>query len=440
MAYEVLPIRTAFSLRSLWRGATKFQVTPVKVLQRTNDFSILEVADSAGARLKIKATRQFVPLFHTAHSSVNFAWKECGRLRFGCQVPTETLTEDLFLLRDQSNIARSACDPHYRPLPEFFEPWAQQWASSEQSTDDLPEPWMEGKFDFSDGQGTHGNRASNPDHLPAQGHQSELPSADGRSDSKASPKLRAGDSVLRAPILPADTIDTTSCSAQQTPTCADEHAFEYQDHDEPWAHCQGNIRQGFHFDQLSHPDHHLPEWFGSRQTTSSTLTGNDYHSLPTRPCAVSKDELFLQSNSRVLSTCYACVSGVYRLLSKGANVRTLRSYPNNRESPLVSTSSSCLRDEIHTCIPYSVDGNPDQGDFVKAYWIQTSTGTHMKKVDFVDVLDLRQFCHRNQIRYGWEPRFGKQSHSYQQSGRKEPSKLTLMIHLISPVNKNSLVS
>lgn len=210
MAYEVLPIRTAFSLRSLWRGATKFQVTPVKVLQRTNDFSILEVADSAGARLKIKATRQFVPLFHTAHSSVNFAWKECGRLRFGCQVPTETLTEDLFLLRDQSNIARSACDPHYRPLPEFFEPWAQQWASSEQSTDDLPEPWMEGKFDFSDGQGTHGNRASNPDHLPAQGHQSELPSADGRSDSKASPKLRAGDSVLRAPILPADTIDTTS--------------------------------------------------------------------------------------------------------------------------------------------------------------------------------------------------------------------------------------
>lgn len=54
MAYDALSLSKAFSSRTLWKGAKRFQITPVKVLQRTRDFSILEVTDCSGVWMNPK--------------------------------------------------------------------------------------------------------------------------------------------------------------------------------------------------------------------------------------------------------------------------------------------------------------------------------------------------------------------------------------------------
>ena len=172
-----------------------------------------------------------------------FAWQECGRLRFGCQRPAKPLADDPFLLWDQSVIARSTSDPAYRPLQEFFEPWAQQWASSEQyagfgmvsQADDLTEPWMEGKFgtiDLPDEQGVSIHQQGNLDHRQAQSHSSST--------------LSVADNI------------------------------EPDDFPEPWAF-NHVIKMTMSLERTIRDQvNHLPEWYGVSNTINSTSAGSVY--------------------------------------------------------------------------------------------------------------------------------------------------------------------
>ena len=123
-------------------------------LHRAARFSILAVETQDGIQMELKIANHLLHAFHTDHQSMILAWTEGGKLRFGCQLPTHSSEEDLFLTQDKSKTPRSALDSSYRPLQEFFEPWAQQYASVEQTAgfglvsqqDELTEPWMEGRF------------------------------------------------------------------------------------------------------------------------------------------------------------------------------------------------------------------------------------------------------------------------------------------------------
>ena len=415
MAYDAIPISAAFAWKTSWKKATRFQITPVQVLQRTKDFSLLEASDNAGIRLKIKVPRRFLSLFHTAHCSVIFAWKESGKLRFGCQSPAAPVMEDPFLSRDESSIVRTAYDPDYRPLQEFFEPWAQQWASSEQyaglgmmsQADDLTEPWMEGKFGTAtlpNEQGVSAHQQSNLDHHQVWNSLPTLP-ATGNFQPDDYPEPWAYNHVIEVNM-------------------ALERTLMSQDQDEPWAYRFGNRQQGSNFDKSSYSGCHAPEWSGYPPTTSSTSTGKDDHTRPIRPYAIGNDEPLLHSNSRVSSTCYACISGFYHLLSRSVRTRISRSYPHQRDSLPVPVPSPPFGNWTNTDTLHYVGESTEQGDFVKQYWMQTSTNTHTKQIDFLDLLDLRQFCDRNLIRHDWNPRFGKQTRSCQPYGRQEPFKST----------------
>ncbi|CAK9040888.1 unnamed protein product [Durusdinium trenchii] len=86
-----------------------------QVLQRTRDFVILTAVDPEGVLLKLKVPQRDIP-----------------------------------------KLGGKKWDPDYRPIEDFFEPWAQQFASSEQQAgyglvsqfDELTEPWMEGGATF----------------------------------------------------------------------------------------------------------------------------------------------------------------------------------------------------------------------------------------------------------------------------------------------------
>ncbi|CAK9061833.1 unnamed protein product [Durusdinium trenchii] len=127
-----------------------------QVLQRTRDFVILTAVDPEGVLLKLKVPQRFLQFFHSDAATAIVVWNECGKLRFGCQSPSEPFPEDFFLTRDIPKLGGKKWDPDYRPIEDFFEPWAQQFASSEQQAgyglvsqfDELTEPWMEGGATF----------------------------------------------------------------------------------------------------------------------------------------------------------------------------------------------------------------------------------------------------------------------------------------------------
>lgn len=115
MAFEHLPIRETFSERSTWRHANRFQISPVKVLLRALDYSILLADSNDGIQLKLKVPKHLLPVFNTHRPNVILTWYDGRKLRFGCQIPASSQAGDPFLMHDESCIARSALDPDYRP-------------------------------------------------------------------------------------------------------------------------------------------------------------------------------------------------------------------------------------------------------------------------------------------------------------------------------------
>ena len=486
MVFSWLSISSTFSVRSTWQGATRLLVTPTKVLQRNVDFSILEAVAVDGVTIHLKVPRQWMHLFHTAEASVLFAWYDCGILRFGCQHPKDSHGEDAFLMQDQSRIDRSSLDPAYRPIPDFFEPWAQGWASSEQSAgyglvsqfDDLQEPWMEKTFDYD----SHGDQSC---------------------------MVKEGN-VVSQPTAFRD-CPTSSTSSRSTP--------EYAEFMEPWAYnyfvgdTESRQPRQHDFDDT------FPEWFSPQGTKISTSAGNLHQSGPSsiRIDADSSKQLSLVS--AVLQACRTSLSGFYHWLRSadadfvpGSSSLAVAD-SNNLQNPSCCAGTAGPLDtrkssptEIPGCCPsvgrcgtaspcnsaaaiYNIDmqGIPDgqielqskpprdtrcfpwvqtclsgihhfsgltwskrsvtpcssqslrttilpspaivfqgssnahtfgssfnrhQHDFVKLYWDRAPEEKAQTSVPFIDMVDVRQFCHRHNIRYMIPPRVPNQVNSF----------------------------
>ena len=321
---------------------------------------------------------------------------ECGKLRFGCQSPFEPFPEDLFLTRDIPKLSGKKWNPDYRPIEDFFEPWAQQFASSEQQAgyglvsqfDELTEPWMEGKF---------------------EALQTSCNTASGEEERYV--------------------IDMDAHLTPKISPCTYSHDSEYPEHDELWAYCHGNFRRGHQSDEISHPDHRGPEWFDFRSSTSSTSAGNVYHSMPRLFDAVRNEELPLHLNSRVSSTCTACISGLYHLFALSTKGQSLMSYPIQADPPPVSVSSQIVSNETSQYTPLAADEDMKKSDFVKAYWNQTVEDCQTKEARSLDIFDLHQFCRSNRIHQSRDPQFRSRFHSiphsktYQLHSNNVPSRI-----------------
>lgn len=474
MAYSCLPINATFSQRSTWRKVTRLQITPTKTLQRNVDFSILETVAEGGVILHLKIPRQLLHLFHTADASVFFAWYDCGRLRFGCQHSRGSPAEDAFLTQDQSKLSRSSFDPDYRPLPEVFEPWAQLWASSEQSAgyglvsqpDALQEPWMERTFDR--------DMFDAPSHMAMEGN---VPFAS---------------ATLRG--YPASTI-TSGCHP------------ELDEFPEPWAY--DYVPKDSESSQTVHHDidDTFPEWYNPHETTFSTSAGIIHRSGPSSIRVETDIPKQLSQIPAVLHACQTSLSGfchwfcsaktsfvpgtfpadvadpnkslpqgIARLSDNSVNSPTdflgschsveedkaispctsadkvchteLQGTRNDRtdlppqlhqETRCFSRGQTCLSGIYHlSCqLPTKLSVTPrcpqslcysdlpsrstfDKGypslltsgfslsphlqDFVKLYWDRMPEEKPQQSVPFIDMVDVRQFCQRNQIRYMLNPR------------------------------------
>ena len=256
---------------------TRIHVTPIQALQRTADFTILEAVAVGGVTVHLKVPRHSLHLFHTADVSVLFAWYEGGKLRFGCQRPRSLPGADAFLTKDVSKLPRCSLDSDYKPLPDVFEPWAQIWASSEQTAgyglvsqlDDLQEPWMEGRFDH--------DTVNEQSHMTVQGN---VP---------PQYEVLKGGPVLATPSSSHQVLD---------------------DFPEPWAYdhvlkdCE--LRQTMHHDS----DDFLPEWFSPHRTIFSTSAGIIHHSGPTHTQVDTGNSQALSPISAALHACQTSLSGL----------------------------------------------------------------------------------------------------------------------------------
>ena len=408
MAYSCLSIKSTFSQRSTWTRATRLQILPTKTQQRNVDFSILEATAEGGVNLHLKVPRHLLHLFHTAEASVLFAWYDSGKLRFGCQCSRDSFVEDVFLTQDESKFKRSSLDPEYRPIPEAFEPWAQLWASSEQSAgygfvsqpDDLQEPWMERTFD---------HHICDDSSLMVM--QNNIPSAPTLLEDFPEPSCHPG----------------------------------FDEGPEPWAynyvHQDGELTQTINHDF----DNTLPEWYNPHGTILSTSAGIVHNS----GCSPIRDTTdapkHLPQISAVWKACQKSLSGFCRWFCSAKTISvpgvfsteavdTNKSLPQGiaRSSdfganPLTDFRGSCHLVEPEKpsswdgCLsPWDWTGAPsdNHSDFVKDYWYKVSNTEAPSLRSSLDILDVRQFCQNNQIRYTITP--GHQSRTHDLQKQKSP--------------------
>ena len=128
-------VRHLFRADTCWRRGSKEDLLPRQVIYRHRDFAMVECVKTDGTTCILKVTNSILACMSTSASSQLYTWKIGGCLQMGVvkSVDNQNLP-DPFLMRDHPNILPGCTDPSYQPLPEFFEPWAQDYARSESVT------------------------------------------------------------------------------------------------------------------------------------------------------------------------------------------------------------------------------------------------------------------------------------------------------------------
>lgn len=143
-------VRHLFRDDSTWCPQLKEEIQPEKVLLRHGRFAILRCLKDEGSSCILKVAISVLDHMSTSRSSYLYTWALCGRRQMGIVLPHEDHDQpDSFLLYDKPQTLPGCSDPSYRPMPDFFEPWAQDYARYEsnagygQTLEDtaLWEPW-----------------------------------------------------------------------------------------------------------------------------------------------------------------------------------------------------------------------------------------------------------------------------------------------------------
>ena len=143
-------IRHSFRADTHWRGGSKEEILPRHVIHRHRDFAVIECVKTDGMQCIVKVSNSILACMSTSEPSQLYTWKIGGCLQMGIvRFADIQKLPDPFLMHDQTDIPPGCTDPFYRPIPETFEPWAQDYARSEsvtgfgliQEDSALWEPW-----------------------------------------------------------------------------------------------------------------------------------------------------------------------------------------------------------------------------------------------------------------------------------------------------------
>ena len=129
-------IRHSFRADTHWRGGSKEEILPRHVIHRHRDFAVIECVKTDGMQCIVESV-QLNSGLHEHFRVFTAVYLENRRMSSDgcCQVQSDNQNlPDPFLMHDQTNILPGCTDPSYRPLPETFEPWAQDYARSESVT------------------------------------------------------------------------------------------------------------------------------------------------------------------------------------------------------------------------------------------------------------------------------------------------------------------
>lgn len=135
---------------SLWHPLQKAENRTDKVLLRGHTYAVVGCSARDGSMYSLKVSNTVLQYLSSSEYRLLYTWKICGRTQLGIVLPTEGHdTLDPFLHHDKPQVPSGYSDPSYSPIPEYFEPWAQDFARHEmnagygQCLEDsaLWEPW-----------------------------------------------------------------------------------------------------------------------------------------------------------------------------------------------------------------------------------------------------------------------------------------------------------
>ena len=128
-------VRHLFHADTRWRPESKEDILPKQVLHRHHDFAVVECEQTDGIKYVLKVSNSVLACMHTSEPSPLYTWKIGGCIQMGVVRSADNQKlPDPFLMHGQPNVPPGCTDPSYRPIPETFEPWAQDSARSESVT------------------------------------------------------------------------------------------------------------------------------------------------------------------------------------------------------------------------------------------------------------------------------------------------------------------
>ena len=117
---------------SLWHPLHKDEIRVDKILLRAYTYAVVGCSTRDGSMCALKVSNTVLKHLSSSDYRSLYTWKICGRIQLGIVLPTEGHdTLDPFLLDDKPQLPSGYSDPSYCPIPEFFDPWAQDFARYE---------------------------------------------------------------------------------------------------------------------------------------------------------------------------------------------------------------------------------------------------------------------------------------------------------------------